>query len=535
MYLRDQLAALASRRSSLLRDQLDGHGDAPLADILHSLAAVGVEPLQARDALWTAIEHQATRYYGAHTARAAVGELQADPVVPTSNHFGVDTFADSVQGTLLYSLRPAPNGEPRRTVVVFGFGSVSLNNLTYPMGIRLYDLGRGDIARLPQRLPILPKRDRDRFTSGADSFDRQMVDRARARLSALHRRGDVTDFGARAAEDILANDFASSEALSLPTYGHQGTWINARLWQRMLQRVSFPPQLVQLHIESICAAVLATDLLDRTSLAHQLLFTPALRREVVARLDGVRACWNRARLVERMRRAVPVQRGGGTLFFWGVSGAKRLVPLLLDETGSSPRLRGVDENQVPFECEFTPDALLRALDEGSLMPSLFTCFTALGFGRALACVGGFYQVTYLPAMQRAIIAALRSMARTRAAASLLARVPTTRYLAGLQPIVRVLADGAVIPAGPIEIAGAGGLDDADLARLRSVSVRDACLMGFTESLPHLLPDAELPRDWIRRLARENSTACDQMLRLDCSTASNRAMAAEVSAQLGAGR
>ena len=60
--------------------------------------------------MWDAVGDQIASYYGTDLAEEAVAELRADPMLPTSNHFGVDTFADSVQGTLLFALRPRPDG-----------------------------------------------------------------------------------------------------------------------------------------------------------------------------------------------------------------------------------------------------------------------------------------------------------------------------------------------------------------------------------------------------------------------------------------
>jgi hypothetical protein len=95
--------------------------------------------MQPRDDLWEAIYQITALQYGDETARETIEGLRADPVLSTSNHLGLDTLAESVQGTLLYALRPSPRGESRGIAVVLGCGSVSMDSVTYPRGLLLYD------------------------------------------------------------------------------------------------------------------------------------------------------------------------------------------------------------------------------------------------------------------------------------------------------------------------------------------------------------------------------------------------------------
>jgi hypothetical protein len=509
------LLDLASAASPLVAENLRRYGDAPLSEVLASLGtAPEVATLQGRDDLWSVIRDQATVHYGAETAAEAVAELMADPIVPTSNHFGVDSFADSVQGTLLFSLRPGPAGRRPRTVVVLGFGSISLNNLTYPMGLRLYDPRFGDLSGLPQRLPVFPNRVKLCATCAAGPFDREMVDRARQRLHKMAAAGEVTPFCERAAGDILEVEYGSPATLAMPSYGHQSTRINAALWRRMFRNGASASRLVQLQIEPICAALLATDLYDPDSLASHLFFDPVVRDGVLSRLDGARACWN----LDELRRSLAGEGDGpcrgGTVFFWGMTERGRRVPLLLEPDGAGMLLVGVDERGQRHEWAFTPDGIAAGLLEGSLLPSLFTCFALLAFARGLVCVGGYYQVEYLPVMQRGVVASLAADGALRRAAELVAAVPTEVCVAGIQAVVRVLDDGAAIPAGPVEIVGAGGLADPDLDAVTAVTVRDAHLVAFTELFHHLVPDADLPPGWVNRLAAENGTLGHRVVHLE---------------------
>jgi len=470
--------------------------------------------------VWDAVGDQIAFYYGTDLVEEAVADLRADPMLPTSNHFGVDTFADSVQGTLLFALRPRPGGGRRRVVVVLGCGSVSLDNLTYPMGLLLYDPRNGDPRSLPQRLPVFPNRLRRTSVGLAGPFDEQMVNRARVRLHNMRLAGEVTRFCERAAGQVLDEDFAAPATLSLPTYGHQATRINMGLWSRMFSGGAPPARFVQLHLEAVCTALLAKDLHDPASLVHRVFFEPVTRGAVLAGLDGALACWRLEKLERRLRGMIEdTQPRDGTIFFWGLTDYGRRIPLTLVQDGAALRLAGLDERRQRWDWEFSPDGLISALRGGSLVPSLLTCYTALAFARGVVCVGGYYQAGYLPVMQRGVTDAVGT--RDPAAAAVVARVPTGISLAGLQFAVRVLPDGAAIPAGPVEIAGVGGLTESDLSRIESVTVREAHLAAFPETFPHMAPDAVLPDDWIARLTAENGAACPSLIQLSWERRSDR--------------
>lgn len=505
MNLAEHLLATAARSSPLVRETLRRHGGAPLGELLGSLRPATVRPLQPRDDLWVALGRHVAARSGAEAAADAVAELRADPILPTSNHFGVDTFADSVQGTLLFSLRPGA----RRTAVVLGFGSISLNNLTYPMGLRLYDPRRGDVAAVPQRLPVFPNRFKRCAVSAVGPFDEPMVRRARDRLRKMRHAGDVTAFCERTAGAALEEVFAAPETLSLQSYGHQSVRINAALWRRMF-RDRAPTRLVQVEIEPVCAALLARDLYDPDSLLYRLLFEPRIRDAVLTGLDGERACWRLELLDKRLNDSTAGAGGAGTVFFWGLTEQGRRVPLALDAVRGA--LTGLDERGRRREWECTPDGIAAGLAGGTLLPSLFTCFSLLALARGVTCVGGYYQVGYLPVMQRAVVRALTR--DHREAAETIAQVPTSVCLAGLQAIARTVCGGAVIPAGPVEIAGAGGLTAADLDRIPQITVRESHLTAFAETFGDLAPNADLPDDWLHSLTTENRTACPRVIRLE---------------------
>ncbi|WET76257.1 hypothetical protein P3102_19175 [Amycolatopsis sp. QT-25] len=481
-----ELAALATEYSRPMRKLLTEFGSHSLGTLVDHLRDQPSRGWQPRDDFVRAVHREATGLYGAATADAARRELLTAAAVPTANHFGVDTFADSVQGTLLLaSVRPDSR---RHALVVLGFGSISMNNLTYPMGLRLYDdPGDGALERIPLRLPVLPNRVKRSTVRAAGPWDRTMLIRALARLRDAAREDKLTPFTARSAAEVLSEHYGDDTVLGLPGYAEQAARVTSALWRRLSEDSDMPP-LVSIQIEDVCSALLEEDLLDPSSLATLTLFEPATRLRLLSALDSRKGCWKFG------------DPPGGTVFFWALDTQGRRVPLTMTGLDQPvPRLVGGGAAY-----DFTPAAVLDGLRTGSLLPSLFTCFLTLAFARGIPCVGGYFQAEYLPVMQRGLLEALSVASELSPVAEAITRVPVDLCLAGLQGVTRILGDGSAIPAGPVEIAGAGGLSSEDLGRLRALPVRDACLLAFTEMLPHVVPPERLPDRWRIHLARENA-------------------------------
>lgn len=487
----------------------------PLADFVMSFAG---RPLswdgREREDLWRVIEERVGAAYGADTARRAVAELRADPLVPTSNHFGIDTFADSVQGTLLHALRPLPDGRPRTTAVVLACSSVSLDNLTYPMGLMLYDAGDDPSWRGPRRVAIFPGQYRRWTVGAAPPFTAEMVSRARERVTGLLRERQIGLKVANAALALLEEDVAREDVLSLPNYGRQAAAVNAAWWSRVVPR-GFP-ELVQVDLEGVCADLAVRDLGTPDSLLSLLLFQQAVRDRLLTALDGQPACWRLADLSRRLRVDGGAQSREGTLFFWAMRPDGRRVPLTLaGADGRRPVLAGRDERGRDWRYPFTPDALREGLLERRLVPSLLSCFTVLAFARGVLCSGGYYQADYLPVMQRAVVQAVAVV--DPGWADRVGGVPADIQLAGLQFAVHVSAAGAYTPAGPLELAATGGLTADDMRRIGTMTVADAHRTALLEVLPHLVPERDLPSDWRERAAVLLARHGDRPLRRDSRT------------------
>jgi hypothetical protein len=493
-----RLLDLAALRSPIIDRNLRCSGDAPVSTLLQFAPADGPQP---REDFVAAVHKRTVIAYGAHAAAEAASAVRDDPVVTTSNHFGLDTLAVSAHCTLLFALRRAA----APTSVVLGCSSVSMDSGSYPMGLLIYDRCAGADARLVHKLPVWPNRLRRRIVAAAEPVDAGMVARARGRLRAMTTSGEISSFCARAAGRVLDEDLSDDAILSLPTYAQQSTAVNRRLWSRI---VGGAPSVIQLELEQVVADLLRHDLTDPGSVVARLMFDPVVRRRLLSALDGVRAGWNLAGLYEALRcRDTDTPPRHGTVFFWGRRDDGRRIPLVVD----GQYLVGMDGQRQRCAYPLAPQPLAEAVTSGRLLPSLLTCFTVLSFARGIGCVGGPHQAAYLPIMRDAVARAIA--ADDPVAAQQVADTPAELCVADLQVALRTTSDGLGLPAGPLEIGEAGGFSTGDLARIGdAVTVREAYLAAFPEVLSDIVPGG-LPDGWLDALAAENPRTCPNLVRL----------------------
>jgi hypothetical protein len=233
-----------------------------------------------------------------------------------------------------------------------------------------------------------------------------------------------------------------------------------------------------------------------------LFFSKPIREKLINNLDGAKACWKQKSLSKRYHQS-DISERGGTIFFWGLTETGHRIPLTLEYKHRVLFLLGISDNGKLFEVEFRVDHIVAALEASTLIPSLFTCFTILAFARGLHCIGGYYQAEYLPVIQNGIADALDVSVVHRKMAELISMIPTNTCLAGLQWLAIKRDDSSVIPLGPIELAGVGGISQTDLETITTLPIKDAYSLAFTEFLDQIVPSSNLPINWLRNLSIEN--------------------------------
>ena len=429
---------------------------------------------------------------GSELGEAVSEDLQEMPQVLTANHHGIDTFAQSTQSNLLFSMRKREDGKPAKTVPVLACGSVPLNNLTYPRGLLIYagstSTEEGGICKLP----LFPDSYKRKLVSVAGPFTTEMLSRSRVRAKKLAEDDNLSRSLGSALNTVL-DDF-SSVGQEFSGYGRQATVLNHRVWQRLFQGQPCHSELIYIELESIVSRLLQKDLFDKSTICHQLMFDPELRRRLIENLDGQRGCWQYETLLRRCSGSSAEEgldatdSAQGTMFFWGVDAKGRKIPLCImeDENGTSVDLSGIDDRGQLWTYPFTAADIAQGLEDGRLLPSIFTSYLLVSIARGISCIGGYYQADYLPIMRNAVIETLRSNSVETVKTLDTGKLRPDLYLSGMQTI-GLKSDNQILPAGPLEIIAGGGLNAEQYEQIGEVTVLQSHIASLYDTIMDVAP------------------------------------------------
>ena len=489
---------------------LSRHATAKVSDYVTQLGKPNVSAFQDNQDFILEVANYTRETLGHELGEAISEDLHELPQVLTANHHGIDTFAQSTQSNLLFSMRKKADGSPVRTVPVLACGSVPMNNLTYPRGFLIYAgsaaSGEGGVLKLP----LFPDSYKRKLVSIAGPFTTDMLCRSRARAKNLMESDKLNP----CIESALNKVFDDCENIGqeFPGYSRQATIANHRFWRHLFQDGTRGSDLVYLELENIVSRLLEKDLFDQSTISHQLLFDPELRGKLIENLDGQRGCWHHEKLSSRCSDFLDVKGPSttdstqGTIFFWGVDEKGRKIPLCLieDLKAASAELRGVDDSGKLFTCPLTPADINRGLQDGRLLPSIFTSYLVVSIARGISCIGGYYQAEYLPIMQTAVIDALRSNSGKTIKTFDSGRLRPDAYLSGMQTIA-LKTGSQLFPAGPLEIIASGGLSEEQLQQVGEVTVLQSHIASLYDTLTDVFPrrdDSKLEKKEIAQLVHD---------------------------------
>jgi hypothetical protein len=506
----DHFLEVTLQQSPVLNRIVNDYGDATIQEYLESLRPNADGCYQDRDDLIDIVYHYTRRLLGDEVATRTARDFAKNPIVLTANHHGVDYFSHSFQASLLFSLYRHRSVGHLTTVPVFSCGNIPLDNATYPQGMFFYSGNREQLDALPMKLPVFPNRLRRQLVSRALPFDREMVERSESRLGKMIQEAQIGSTPGQAAGCILAEDYRNPSVLDQSSYSDQAVLVNNRIWKRLFHPDSRLTELIYLELEKIVEKILQIDLRNENSLIYQVMFDPRLREAVLHELDGARACWNLDALKKRnlFGQVNDSDRvyanGNGTIFFWGINNTHRRIPLFLSSSGhQSSALIGIDDHHQSWQLTFSPDSILAALGEGRILPSLFTSFLVLSFARGVRCLGSYFQGEYLPHMQKGLVRALKGITEFQQIAEQVAIIKSNFYLSGMLPVMTLIENELMVPAGPAEIIAGGGLGPIDIEKVLSVTVRDAQIASLLETLPDFVPWLAKSTDWKSQIANDS--------------------------------
>ena len=513
--LADYYLDIATHHSNVLSSSLKKFGCCSLQAFLDSFKPGYGKSYQDRQDLYKVLYKYISSLLGEKVAINTIQDLKKVPIVLTANHHGVDYFAQSVQSSLLFSSIIKRLNPSASTIPVFACGNIPLNNLTFPRGLMIYLINPAKLNQVPLKLPIFSDRMKRMVVSAVEPFDSLMIQRTIKRIDKYIKEKKISSTLVSPLKSILNTDYSDPDVLQLDSYSKQSVVMNYRLWKRLFRKPHKAPDIVYLELEEIVSKLLEFDLHNPDSLAWSILFNPHLREKVIGGLNNQKACWNNLKLAGRNKsdllRSTPRNKiaGCGTHFFWGIDNFNKRIPLYLDrQSPQNPILVGKDDHGKIWTFPFNPSSIIKCLADKRLSPSLFTSYLCLSLARGLNCVGGYYQSEYLPMMQHCVVSALNQIPRYKTMARMVEEVNTSSYLSGMQIVMALIDQGALIPAGPIEIIAGGGLQSDLIAQLESLTVKDAHVASLFETLPDIAPQELNASEWKKNL----STECYRLLK-----------------------
>ena len=398
----------------------------------------------------------------------------------TANHHGPTYCNIQIQGEVVYALSEKPSD----IMPVFAFGDIPLNNATYPRGIMLSS---------KEKLPLFPDSKKNSLVSFVDAYSAESVAKAKKKADKLLSSGKLSESEHDIVTDILNQIYLDERVLACSSYSEQSVIINVKLWNIFFdnQQERYMPEMACFEMEKIVSLLLKADLYNKDSLAYNIFLNEALRNNVLSELDKKFGCWDNEKLnmlsSDNKTESFQQQKrnllaGSGTMFFWGIDSKKRRIPLYLNHMERDLYLLGTDDSGEKFKIKFDKKALLHALENELILPSLFTCFCVVSFARGYKCYGGFMQADYLTNMRNGLATALNDTNYTEWA-GMVSSIKTENYCTGLQFILQKLNNGSVYPAGAIEFISNGGLSKSDIDSIKNISMDCANFLGMPVRYP----------------------------------------------------
>jgi hypothetical protein len=496
------------KQLSVVDQTLVKYGALSLGDYFSKIGYRKSKPLQSLDDLLAVVFSYIAPVLGKQVAEALVSEIKNHPVILTANHHGVDYFAQSFQGNLLFFQYRWQSANSSRIVPIFSCGGVPLSNSSYPKGILAYDAIQPDTGELPFKLPVFPNDFGQKEVLATPRFTPKMVKSTLQQLLKHSTSGVLPKRVTETIRDILESEYLDPLVLSQPDYSRQAVVLNNRLGKRIFTSKN-GPEFVNMEFETIASWLLKRDLMNSESLAFKVFFDDELRRTVMRSLNGKKGCWRLEKLEDLPKQtagektAAHILAGYGTAFIWGLDILGRHFPYtIIDSAHEELKLVGIDSFGVRQQIPFTPNGISAALDAKLIYPNLFTMFMVVSFARAVECVGGYFQSEYLPAMQSGLVHSLLSFKRYEGYAESVASVTTNSYLSGMMFLLARSDAHHAVPAGPLEIIGKGGISQDFIKEAMSITVAMAHQIGIFNMYPDICPRLDRPAQWQRKLAME---------------------------------
>ena len=489
---------------------IKNHGQCSIREFIKKMIITQKNGYQECDDLWSIVYDYVKKLLGDDTACETIEALKNDKIALTANHHGVDYFAQSVQGSMLFSMFFKEKLLKSKIIPIIACGNISLNNLTYPRGILIYNLEENSFNQIPQKLSIFPDREKTKTVCAVPSITKEYLNNAIKKCNVLKKDKVISSKLYDTLIYILQQHYMDPIVLDQKTYSEQAVLLNFKLWKQLFKGNLQDHKLVYLELEEIASRLIEQDLFNQSSLLYITLFDPLIRQGIIDGLNCKKACWENKILENRCsikfdKQIKNSQNGNcGTHFFWGIDKNQRRISFILNIDGNDkPSLVGINENNQPVHIPFEAEILREKLKKKEIIPSLFLSYLCISFARGITCVGGYYQSEYLPVMKEKLIECLTSQNSYKKIITEIRGIETKNYLSGMQTIMIMNADRCIIPAGLVELIASGGVNEQDMENISKINFVDAHKASMLDTLTDLKIEMNGDRNWKRMISQQN--------------------------------
>ncbi|MFH1253566.1 MAG: hypothetical protein V1664_04540 [Candidatus Uhrbacteria bacterium] len=316
-----------------------------------------------------------------------------------------------------------------------------------------------------QHINLYPKKDRNKLVSHYPLFKFDLV--KSAKNSGSHFTVEEMNFLEKLNTKINAVDLSSCQDFS-----DQVVKVNLAIWEEF-----FPPEVLPqvrkcVTLDHNCPLIRFMQkffLEQKNNFVWRALFNQDFRQQVLQEFSGVYGAWDYGK------------PGGGTHFFWGITPDGRMTSLFFENNF----LR--DRSKILADIPMNPESITKALQQGIIVPSIFTKFSLVAFYLGAQTMGGPGQSEYLPKIKKTWLKILASV--DPAEANLVNLIPA-EVVNTFDMAFYWGADGNLKKAWGFDVAFKKLFSEEYLKKVGTLPLRDALRPFVPLSYYRLTPAAE---------------------------------------------
>lgn len=457
-YLKDPLQDLVSKRVGDMSSTFQSPSTVILSAVAQNILYSMVFPV-----------------FGHAIATALIERMACSSRIVAAHHLGIDCLPEQVQCSHYLELHNLLHSPHRLTVLpVLACSSVPLQSFTFPRGLIASSLQHMSHTT---RYALYSNAYQNRLVYTTPAIEKNLITRIKNQWDASFVSKRQWECIQHITEDYILHD----DCLSLDDFSKQVMYCNAKIFHDIYPE-NPNTHIIYINLEDLSRELIIHDMQNTESLLYQTFFTKKIRHQILQTLVNERGCWVQDAIDGKdLQRTAPT----GTVFFWGIDAQGRRVPLVLREKGIHAPVLCYQDIEIPF----TPESLCTALFQKRIYPSLYSSFITLNLQHSILCYGGIYMFRYLPRMLEVTLRALKdfgyeTMQTTQAWSAFRSFASLG---SGIISVQCATSDGALIPAGSIELMAHGGLRRSQLLEIAQLPLADILPLTLREwSLLHVV-------------------------------------------------